>query len=70
MKNVRYIGTYEVYLPTLGLYAAPQDVIEVEDDFENHLFVLVKDGDVAPEVQEATEVPEAQENVKEITTVV
>ena len=61
MKNVRYIGTYEVYLPTLGLYAAPQDVIEVEDDFENHLFVLVKDAEAAKEI--------TPEIMPEITTV-
>lgn len=60
MKNVRYIGTYEVYLPTLGLYAAPQEVIEVEDDFENHLFVLVKGAD-APSAPSAPEAPKAKE---------
>jgi len=56
MKNVRYVGTYEVYLPTLGLYAAPQDVIEVEDDFENHLFVLVEDANAPEEAKEITTV--------------
>ena len=52
MKNVKYVGTYEAYLPTLGIYVVPGDVIEVEDDFESVLFVLAENATVteAPEI--------------------
>ena len=52
MKHVKYIGTYEAYLPTLGVYVVPEDVIEVEDDFENVLFILAESTAVneAPEI--------------------
>ena len=50
MKNVKYVGSYEAFLPTIGKQVIPGDVIEVEDDFENVLFVLVEEN--APEVPE------------------
>jgi hypothetical protein len=43
MKNVQYVGSYEAFLPTISKYVNPGDVIEVEDDFDNVLFVLVEE---------------------------
>ncbi len=42
MKKVKYVGQYEANLPTLGIAVTPGDVIDVDDNFENVLFVLVE----------------------------
>ena len=51
MKKVKFIGAYEALLPTLGITVKPEDVIEVEDDFDNVLFLLVV-GEVTVEYDE------------------
>ena len=43
MKNVKFKGSYDAYLPTLGLYVKEGSVIEVEDDFDNFLFEETKE---------------------------
>jgi hypothetical protein len=38
---MRFIGNYAVDLPTLGLHVEPNEEIDVDDDFENAMFVEV-----------------------------
>ena len=40
MKRVKFVGEYEVTMPTINVQVKPGDVIEVEDTFDNALFVL------------------------------
>ena len=35
MKKVKYLGTFDVIIPSLGLVVTNGDVIEVPDDFSN-----------------------------------
>ena len=51
MKKLKYVGQYEADLPTLGIAVTPGDVIEVEDNFENVLFVLVEEVKVLTEAK-------------------
>ncbi|GEM_PF-5873463 len=61
MKSVKYMAEYDGNLPSLGISVKPGDVIEVEDDFDNALFVLVDDAEALDELvaPEAPVDPEA-----------
>jgi hypothetical protein len=38
---VRFTGEFAVDLPSLGMRVEPDEVIDVDDDFENAMFVEV-----------------------------
>lgn len=43
MRKVKYIGEIEAILPNLGISIKPGQEIEVDEDFNNTLFVPVEE---------------------------